>query len=58
MTTDTAGIANISAGTSNALGEVTFYHSLPSGTTVYVFPTKDGVEFDFAGVPYDSEVIP
>ena len=60
LCTDTAGLVNIDAGLTNSLGQVTFSHSLPSGTTVYIFPSKDGVEFDFdgAGRRYDIEVIP
>jgi hypothetical protein len=54
LCTDTAGLVNIDAGTTNALGEVTFHHDLPSGTAVYIFRQKAGVEFD----TYDSEVIP
>jgi hypothetical protein len=60
LCTDTAGLVNVAAGTSNSLGEVTFAHDLPSGTTVYIFPSKAGVTFDFdgAGRVYDIEVIP
>lgn len=60
MTTDTAGLVNIDAGTTDGLGQVTFHHDLPSGTTVYIWPSKDGVTFLFGGggLPYDTEVIP
>ena len=60
MCTDTTGLVNVAAGTSNSLGVVTFAHDLPSGTAVYIFPSKAGVIFDFdgAGRIYDSEVIP
>jgi hypothetical protein len=60
LCTDTAGLVNVAAGTSNSLGVVTFAHDLPSGTAVYIFPSKAGVTFDFdgAGRIYDSEVIP
>lgn len=58
LTADTAGLVTIDAGTSDVLGHVTFHHSLASGTTVYVWPSKDGYAFDFAGMPYDTEVIP
>jgi hypothetical protein len=54
MTTDLAGLANVSAGTTNAAGQVTFTHDLPSGTTVYIWRVKAGVEFDDP----DVEVIP
>lgn len=53
MTTDAAGLVNVDAGTTNALGRVTFHHDLPSGTTVYIHPFKIGVQFSV-----DTEVIP
>jgi len=54
---DTAGTIQVDAGLTNSLGQVTFHHNIPVGTTVYVFPSKDGVEFSFGGLPYDTEVV-
>ena len=45
MTTDVTGLANVDAGYTNALGQVTFHHNLAAGTTVYIWRTKAGVEF-------------
>jgi len=42
MTTDLAGLVNISAGTSNSLGQVTFLHNLPVGTPVWIHVNLDG----------------
>jgi len=45
MTTDAAGTNNVDAGTTNAAGTVTLHHDLAVGTTVYLWRSKDGVEF-------------
>jgi hypothetical protein len=57
MTTDTAGLRCVSVGVSDDNGAVLFRHRLAPGTTVYIFPQKLGVKFDFAGNVYDTEVI-
>ena len=53
MTTDIAGSNPIHSGTTNALGQVTFYPNLPAGTTVYLWRFKTGVNF----VNPDTEAI-
>jgi hypothetical protein len=45
MTTDLAGSYPIHSGTTNALGQVTFYPDLPAATTVYLWRFKTGVNF-------------
>jgi len=54
MTSDADGLVNIDAGYSNALGQVTFYHDVPSGTTVYIWRQLAGISFTNP----DTEVIP
>lgn len=54
LTTDSGGSNLVSSGTTNALGVVTFYHDLASGTTVYVWRYKAGIAY----VNPDTEVIP
>ena len=53
MTTDIAGSNPIHSGTTDALGQVTFYPNLPAGTTVYLWRFKTGVNF----VNPDTEAI-
>jgi hypothetical protein len=45
MSTDLAGTNYIHSGRTNALGKITFYPDLPSGTTVYLWRYKTGVLF-------------
>ena len=54
MTTDMAGLINVDAGTTNALGEVIFHHNLSSGTTVYIW--RNLADYSFSDP--DTEVIP
>lgn len=54
LTSDIVGLVNVDAGVTNSLGQVIFHHNLPSGTTVYIWGSKDGVEF----ADPDIEVIP
>jgi len=44
LTTDVAGTMLVSSGISNGLGQVTFWHDLPVGTTVYVHAAPDGYD--------------
>jgi hypothetical protein len=53
MTTDLAGVSSVDAGNTNAAGTVTLHHDLAAGTTVYIWRSKDGVQF----VDPDTEVI-
>jgi hypothetical protein len=52
LATQAAPTVAISAGTSDSLGQVTFWHSLPTGTAVYVTAALDGYN-----TLVDSEVI-
>lgn len=45
MATDAIGSNPIHSGTTDALGQVTFYPDLPAGTTVYLWRFKTGVNF-------------
>ncbi len=54
LTTDLAGTNPIHSGRANALGKITFYPDLPSGTTVYLRRYKTGVDY----INPDIEVIP
>ena len=55
MFTNAAGTGSpVSADTTNSLGQVVFYHNLPSLTAVYIFRSKDGLTFTNP----DSEIIP
>jgi hypothetical protein len=44
LTTDVAGTLNKALGVSDSLGQVTFWHDLPVGTTVYVHAAPDGYD--------------
>lgn len=52
LATQAAPTVDISSGTSDSLGQVTFWHNLPTGTPVYVYVSLDGYE-----TLTDSEVI-
>lgn len=52
LATQAAPTVDISSGTSDSLGQVTFWHDLPAGTPVYVYVSLDGYE-----TLTDSEVI-
>jgi hypothetical protein len=56
VTTDAAGANTIAAGVTDTAGEFTFYHDLPSGTTVYVWRSKAGQTFTPPNP--DTETIP
>jgi hypothetical protein len=54
MTSDVTGLAQVDAGTTNALGQVTFHHDLPSSTPVWIWRTLAGYSF----ADPDAETIP